>query len=139
MPGGNDFARRVIVARTSSESWIVFAPGASKIGIAMAGLPSFSARNEYSDAPRFTRAMSRTRVSSPFGPVFTITSANSSTLASRPCMLIEICRSEPSGCGGAPMDPAETCTFCSRSARTTSPAEIPRAAVFSGSSQIRIA
>ena len=41
--------------------------------------------------------------------------------------------------GASPTRPAATCTFCSRSAVTTSPAEICRAASFSGSSHSRIA
>ena len=45
----------------------------------------------------------------------------------------------PAGIGSAPSCPAETCTFCSRIARTTSPAVRPRAAILSGSSQMRIA
>ena len=43
------------------------------------------------------------------------------------------------GIGSAPSWPAETCTFCSRIARTTSPAVRPREATLSGSSQTRIA
>ena len=41
--------------------------------------------------------------------------------------------------GSAPSWPAETWTFCSRTARTTSPAVRPREATLSGSSQMRIA
>jgi hypothetical protein len=117
---------------------MLFAPGASKIGIATLPLPSLRERSEYSEAPSSTRAMSRMRVSSPRAPVLTITSPNSSADSSRPCRLIDSWKSETPGCGGAPIDPAETWMFCSRSACTTSPAEMPREAVFSGSSQIRI-
>ena len=41
--------------------------------------------------------------------------------------------------GASPTAPAATWTFCSRSAVTTSPAEIWRAASFCGSSHSRIA
>ena len=41
--------------------------------------------------------------------------------------------------GSAPSCPADTCTFCSRTALTTSPAVRPRAATLFGSSQRRIA
>ena len=64
--------------------------------------------------------MSHTRVSSPRGPVLTTTSENSSTLPSRPCTLIATCRSEPFGCGGPPIEPADTCTFCAVMALLTS-------------------
>ena len=41
--------------------------------------------------------------------------------------------------GASPTAPAATCTFCSRSALVTSPADSWRAASFCGSSQRRIA
>ena len=45
----------------------------------------------------------------------------------------------PFAIGSAPSWPAETWMFCSCTARTTSPAVIPRDAILSGSSQMRIA
>ena len=138
-PGGKSVEMRFMVARTSLESWIVLAPGASKIGIATARWLSLRERSEYSAAPSSTRAMSRTRVSSPVGPALTMMSANSSTVDSRPCALIETWKSAGRPWGGAPMEPADTWTFCSRMARSTSPAAMPRAAARSGSSQTRIA
>jgi hypothetical protein len=59
--------------------------------------------------------------------------------ARRPCALMETCSAEPSGVGGPPSAPAETCTFCSRMAPTMSAAESERAAARSGSIQTRIA
>jgi hypothetical protein len=41
--------------------------------------------------------------------------------------------------GSAPTTPAATCTFCSRTAATTSPAVMLRAAIFCGSSHRRMA
>ena len=42
------------------------------------------------------------------------------------------------GCGGWPSAPPATCRFCARSADITSSAVMPRRAMRSGSSQMRI-
>ncbi|MDQ1092902.1 hypothetical protein QE400_002315 [Xanthomonas sacchari] len=65
-------------------------------------------------------------------------SPNSCSVRRRPWALIRV-RNLLSGIGSAPSWPAETCTFCSRIAATTSLAVSPRAATRSGSSQARIA
>jgi len=65
-------------------------------------------------------------------------SPNSCSLFSRPWALIRV-RKRLSGSGSAPSWPAETCTFCSRIARTTSLAVRPREATLPGSSQARMA
>ena len=59
-------------------------------------------------------------------------SPNSSSVTRRPCALIDTRNSEASGVGGAPSWPADTCTFCSRTACTMSPAVSPRAASLVG-------
>ena len=127
-----------MVARTLSEIAIAFEPGAWNTPMATAGLLSRSERSAYSDAPNSIRAMSRSRVTSPFVPVLTTMSANSSSLWSRPCALIESWRSSPGRPGEAPMTPAAACTFCARISFTTSVAERPRSATFCGSSHTRI-
>ena len=78
-----------IAARTPSEIASAFEPGAWKMPIATADWLSSSERSAYSAAPSSIRAMSRSRVTSPFGPVLTMMSPNSSSLSSRPCALIE--------------------------------------------------
>jgi hypothetical protein len=78
-----------IVARTSSEMLSAFEPGAWKMPMATASLLSRSERSAYSAAPSSIRAMSRSRVTSPFPPVFTMISPNSSWLCNRPWALIE--------------------------------------------------
>ena len=57
--------------------------------------------------------MSRRRTTSPFWPVLTTTSPNSSSFSRRPCVFSASWNSEPSA-GGAPIWPAATCRFCSR-------------------------
>ena len=69
----------------------------------------------------------------------TMTSANSASLLSRPCVLTASWKSVWPGEGGAPTTPAATCAFCSRSAFTTSAEVRLRAASLPGSSQMRIA
>ena len=117
---------------------MAFDPGAWKITTATAGWLLSSERNAYSEAPSSMRATSRRRVIWLFVPVFRTMSPNSSSVTSRPSAWIESVKSRAPGCGGAPIAPAETCTFCSRIARTISPAVIARAATWSGSSQMRI-
>ncbi len=73
------------------------------------------------------------------GSVRTMMSANSCSLASRPCVLIESSNSVPLGDGGAPTLPAATCAFCSRMAATMSLVVRLRAASLAGSSQMRMA
>ena len=98
-------------------------------------------------APSSTRATSESRTTrpgwfaSPFEPGsdFTITWANASASGSRPSVVTGTCSSTGPAAGSWPSWPAATCTFCSRSARTTSPALRPRLASASGSSQTRIA
>jgi len=64
-------------------------------------------------------------------------SPNCSALASRPSVLTVTWKAdEVSGC--CPTEPAATCTFCSRSAATTSLAVSPRVATRDGSSQTRM-
>jgi hypothetical protein len=52
---------------------------------------------------------------------------------------MEIRKSLSSGIGWAPVWPAETCTFCSRTALTMSDAVTPSAAACCGSTQMRMA
>jgi hypothetical protein len=85
------------------------------------------------------RATSRSRVTAPPASLFTMMSPNSSSVCSRPCALIESCRSIRSFVGEPPTMPAAACTFSPRMARTTSPADSPRSATLRGSSQTRIA
>ena len=73
------------------------------------------------------------------GSLFTITSANSSSVASRPWVFTDSWNSVPCGAGIEPTTPAATCAFCSRKAATTSFEVRLRAASFCGSSQMRMA
>jgi hypothetical protein len=64
--------------------------------------------------------------------------SNSRGSASRPTARTLIWKACPACDGGCPIWPAATCTFCSRSAFTTSPAVSLRLAIRAGSSQSRI-
>jgi hypothetical protein len=64
---------------------------------------------------------------------------NSGASDSRPIARTLIVYSWPSGAGASPSAPAATCTFCSRSALSTSPAVMLRPASLVGSSHKRIA
>ena len=64
--------------------------------------------------------------------------SNSLLSRSRPAARTLIWYDCPSRAGESPTLPAATLTFCSRSALTTSPAVMPRAASRGGSSQSRI-
>ena len=66
-------------------------------------------------------------------------SPNSCTVRSRPRTLIDSRKSFFFGDGSAPSWPADTCTFCSRTAAITSLAVSPRDASRFGSSHSRIA
>src|SRR5919198_658074 len=96
------FLISAIVRRTSSEICSALELGAAKIGTATAGLLSRSERSAYSEAPSSMRAMSRSRVTAPFGSVLTMMSPNSSSLCRRPCALIDSCRSILPCVGEAP-------------------------------------
>ncbi len=74
----------------------------------------------------------------PSEPVRTMMSPNCSVDVRRPWVLTVSWNSAPFD-GEAPITPAATCTFCSRTAATTSDAVMPRAATFCGSSQMRMA
>jgi hypothetical protein len=128
-----------IVARTLSEICRALALGAAKIGTATAGLLSRSERSAYSEAPSSRRATSRSRVTAPPASVFTMMSPNSSSVASRPWAFTESCSWTSGNPGEAPTTPAAAWRFCSRMARTTSPAERPRSATRLGSSHTRMA
>jgi hypothetical protein len=58
--------------------------------------------------------------------------------ARRPSVLTVSWYAVPGGAGCWPITPAATCTFCSRSAATTSPAVMPSSAIRSGSSHTRM-
>ena len=137
-PSGKSFFSSAILARTSADSCSALAPGASKIAIAAADLLFSSERREYEFEPSSMRATSRRWVMAPSDPVRTMMSPNSSTLVRRPWVLTVSWNSEPFD-GDAPITPAATCTFCSRTAATMSDAVMPRAATFCGSSQTRMA
>ena len=70
---------------------------------------------------------------------FTMMFSNSAGSLSRPTARTLTCRLWPAGAGCWPTWPAATCTFCSRSAATTSEALSPRLATRTGSSQSRMA
>jgi hypothetical protein len=76
----------------------------------------------------------------PLAPVPITCSSNCSGEASRPCACSAISKAPALLARGAwPMAPAATCTFARWRAATTSPADRPRAATRSGSSQTRMA
>ena len=128
-----------MVRRTRSDTSSALAPGDWKIGMATAGLLSSSERRPYSDAASSMRATSPRRVMPPSGDDFRMMSANSASVFSRPCALIDSCSGTSRALGEPPMTPAATCTFCSRIARTASLAVRPRCATFCGSSHTRMA
>jgi hypothetical protein len=69
----------------------------------------------------------------------TMMSSNSRGSESRPTARTLTWKVWPGGAGCCPTWPAATCTFCSRSAATTSEAVRPRAATRTGSSHSRMA
>jgi hypothetical protein len=70
---------------------------------------------------------------------FTMMSSKSLTSLRRPTARTLIWKACPAGAGCCPICPAATCTFCSRSAPTTSEAVSPRDATRTGSSHSRMA
>ena len=65
-------------------------------------------------------------------------SSNCVTSDRRPSVLMVNWKTWPVGTGGCPIWPAATWVFCCWMASTTSLAERPREAIFSGSSQTRM-
>ena len=140
MPGGKSAFSRSIVARTLFDSASAFDPGDWNTAIAAASLLFSRLRSEYEPAESSTRPRSRMRIRPPVaGSLRTMMSANCSSLVRRPCVLTASWNSVPRGDGGAPTVPAATCAFCSRTAATTSPVVMLRAASLAGSSQMRMA
>src|SRR5882724_4148849 len=58
--------------------------------------------------------MSRSLVTSPLAPFLTMISPNSCSVCSRPCALMESCRSSPTSLGDDPTTPAAAWTFWAR-------------------------
>jgi len=136
---GKSLASSAMASRTWEETSRALAPGDCMMPMPMAGLLSSRERRPYSAASSSTRATSPRRVTPPSPLLLSTMSRNSSSVCRRPWAFTENCRGTFPALGEAPMTPAATCTFCSRMARTTSPAVRPRWATFWGSSQTRMA
>ena len=82
--------------------------------------------------------MSLMRTLEPSGRARTMMFSNAPTSSSRPCVRIVYWNCWSGSLGAAPIWPAATCTFCSRTARTTSLVAMPRLAMRPASSHIRM-
>ena len=90
-------------------------------------------------APISTLATSLSRTTRPSDVLLTTISPNCSGVSSRWRVSIVRWKGWPSGTGGWPIWPVAKLRFCSRMARTTSPAARSREESFSGSTQTRMA
>ncbi len=86
-----------------------------------AGFPLRRAAKSYDSAPSFAWPTSLTRTSDPSGLARTTMSSNCAGVCSRPCAVIGIVISVPTGAGSRPSRPAGFVVFCSRTAEATSP------------------
>jgi hypothetical protein len=80
--------------------------------MATAGWLLSKERSAYWLEPSSIRAMSRRRVIEPSSPARMMMFSNSSSLTSRPWVLIDNWKSVAPGAGGAPSEPAATWRFC---------------------------
>ena len=97
------------------------------------GWKSFAGKDEWYYLIRFLPEDKRVT------PILTTMLPNWSGSDRRPRVSMLNWRAPGDGTGGWFSTPEATWTFCARSAATTSPAVMERAAIFSGSNQIRIA
>ena len=105
---------------------------------AAAGLPLKVEKRSDALAPSSTRATSLSRIDEPSGLARTMMRRNSSSLVSRPLVLIVSWNCWSWETGAAPMRPTAACVFCDLIASTISAGAILRLAIFCGSSQTRI-
>ena len=133
-PGGKLGCSSSILARTASATFSALAPGSSWIANAPTGLPLNWVSKPKFCAPNSTRATSFRRTVEPSLLARRMICSNCSGEVKRPSADTVAVNAWPSGAGSEPIEPAANCTFCARTAVSTSVADRLKPCSLPGSS-----